>query len=75
MQESPFQIPIGTTTHQGAWDGVVANWHDVNYEQLFFLDFSNLHTLQHIIMSDKNLVEKLRRIFREKEEECRILIH
>lgn len=34
-----------TTTHQGVWEVAVLNWHDVNYEHLFFLNSSNLHTL------------------------------
>jgi hypothetical protein len=36
---------MGTKTHQGAREVVVLNWHDVNCEQLFFLNSSNLHTL------------------------------
>jgi hypothetical protein len=31
-----------TTTHQGA-RVVALTWHDVDYEQLFFLNSSNLH--------------------------------
>ncbi len=34
---------IGKTTHQRAWEVVVPTWHDVDYEQLFFLTTSNLH--------------------------------
>jgi hypothetical protein len=36
---------MGITTHQGAWEVVVPNWHDVNYEQLFCFNSSNLHTM------------------------------
>jgi len=30
-----------TMTHLGVWEVVALNWHDVDYEQLFFLNFSN----------------------------------
>jgi hypothetical protein len=35
----------GTMTHQEAWDVVALTWHDVNYEQFVFLNFSKLHAL------------------------------
>ncbi len=50
-----------TMTHQGVQEVVVPNWHDVNYEQLFFLNSSNLHTLQQIRMTDENFVKKLKK--------------
>jgi hypothetical protein len=49
-------------THQEAWDVVALAWHDVDYEQFFFLNFSKLHTLQYIKMIDKSLVRKPKKI-------------
>jgi hypothetical protein len=35
----------GTMTHQEAWDVVALTWHDVDYEHLFFKNFSKFHAL------------------------------
>jgi hypothetical protein len=65
---------MGITTHQKVQDIVVLAWHDVDCEQLFFLNSSNLHTLQQIRICDKSLVEKFKQITREKEEVSKSLI-
>jgi hypothetical protein len=53
------------------WEVVVSTWHDVDCEQLHFSTSSNLHVFQHIRLSDKSFMEKLRRIAQEKEKKCR----